>query len=83
MNLALTYYMLKDDWNAQLYFSELLNLNANDTIALNYLGELSFRDEDLEEAEKYSREIDRNPKRSRNRVKAEQITEGKKSVRQL
>lgn len=53
MNLALTYYMLKDDWNAQLYFSELLNLNAGDTIALNYLGELSFRDEDLEEAEKY------------------------------
>lgn len=53
LNLALTYYMLKDDWNAQLYFSELLKLNDRDTIALNYLGEVSWRSEDLEGAESY------------------------------
>ncbi len=53
LNLALTYYMLKDDWNAQLYFIELLKVNEKDTIALNYLGEISWRSEDLEAAESY------------------------------
>jgi hypothetical protein len=53
LNLALTYYMLKDDWNAELYFHELLKLNPNDTIALNFLGEVSWRSEDLERAEFY------------------------------
>ncbi len=53
LNLALTYYMLKDDWNSQLYFHELLKLNPNDTIALNYLGEISWRSEDLEAAENF------------------------------
>jgi tetratricopeptide (TPR) repeat protein len=53
LNLALTYYMLKDDWNAQLYFNELLRLDGNDTIALNYLGEIAWRGEDLEATESY------------------------------
>ena len=53
LNLALTYYMLKDDWNAELYFNELVRLNENDTIALNYLGEIAWRSEDLEAAETY------------------------------
>jgi tetratricopeptide (TPR) repeat protein len=53
LNLALIYFALKDDWNAQLYFNEVLKMNPNDTIALNYLGEISWRGEDLHEAAQY------------------------------
>lgn len=53
LNLALIYFALKDDWNAQLYFHEVLSMDSNDAIALDYLGEISWRGEDLHEAAEY------------------------------
>lgn len=53
LNLALIYFALKDDWNSQLYFNEILTANPRDTVVLNYLGEISWRGEDLHEAALY------------------------------
>lgn len=53
LNLALIYFVLKDDWNAELYFNELLKKDSKDTVALNYLGEISWRKEDLSAALSY------------------------------
>jgi tetratricopeptide (TPR) repeat protein len=47
INLALVYFALQEYWDAQLYFNEALKFNPNDTSALNYLGEISWRNEDL------------------------------------
>ncbi|HSE39464.1 MAG TPA: peptidase MA family metallohydrolase [Acidobacteriota bacterium] len=48
--LAVVYFMLKDDWNAELLFRELLKLDPKNTEALNYLGEIAWRKENLDEA---------------------------------
>lgn len=52
-NLALTYFLLKDDFNADFYFNELLKMNSRSVLALNYLGDLYWRKENLTEAESY------------------------------
>lgn len=52
-NLAMTYFMLKDDWNAELYFNQLLQMKPDSTLALNYLGEIAWRKEDLDAAQSY------------------------------
>jgi tetratricopeptide (TPR) repeat protein len=52
-NLAMTYFELKDNWNAELYFNELLKLDPRQAFALNYLGEISWRKEDLISAESF------------------------------
>jgi tetratricopeptide (TPR) repeat protein len=49
-NLAMVYFQLKDDWNAELLFNELLKLEPKNTIALNMLGEIAWRKERLDEA---------------------------------
>jgi tetratricopeptide (TPR) repeat protein len=50
LQLAILYFMLKDDWNAELLFNETLKLDPKNTDALNYLGEISWRKENLDEA---------------------------------
>lgn len=52
-NLALIYFMIKDDFNADFYFNEALRMNPKDTISLNYLGEIAWRNENLADAETY------------------------------
>ena len=52
-NLALIYFTLQDDFNAELYFNEMLKLNQKDTEALNYLGEIAWRNEKLDDAQAY------------------------------
>lgn len=52
-NLALVYFALKDDWNAELYFSELLKLNPQSKLALDYLGQIAWRGERLGDAADY------------------------------
>lgn len=49
-NLAMVYFQLKDDWNAELLFNEVLKLEPKNTIALNMLGEISWRKERLDDA---------------------------------
>lgn len=49
-NLATVYFQLKDDWNAELLFHELLKIDPKSTTALNYLGEIAWRKENLDEA---------------------------------
>jgi Peptidase MA superfamily/Tetratricopeptide repeat len=49
-NLAMVYFQLKDDWNSELLFNELLKLDPKNTIALNMLGEIAWRKERLDEA---------------------------------
>lgn len=64
MNLALLCYFLKDDWNAEKYFQELLKMNPKDPVVLNYLGEIAWRNEDLAAAQSYwqqSYEMKRTP----------------------
>jgi tetratricopeptide (TPR) repeat protein len=53
LNLAVAYYLLKDDWNADANFREVLRRNPNNTIALNYLAEMHWRKEELDEARDY------------------------------
>ncbi|HET6268072.1 MAG TPA: peptidase MA family metallohydrolase [Acidobacteriota bacterium] len=53
INLALVYFGLQENWDAQLYFNEALKFNPGDTVALNYLGEISWRNEDLAAAADY------------------------------
>jgi len=53
LHLAATYFFLKDDWNAELYFNELLTAEPNNTEALNYLGEIAWRGENLSDALNY------------------------------
>ena len=53
INLALVYFGLQENWDAQLYFNEALKFNPRDTVALNYLGEISWRNEDLAAAADY------------------------------
>jgi hypothetical protein len=52
-NLGTVYFLLKDDWNASLYFSELLRIDPRNATAMNFLGELAWRKEDLNEALDY------------------------------
>jgi tetratricopeptide (TPR) repeat protein len=49
-NLAMIYFQLKDDWNAEILFNELLKLEPKNTTALNMLGEIAWRKEKLDEA---------------------------------
>ncbi|HSP07465.1 MAG TPA: hypothetical protein VLR94_09825 [Acidobacteriota bacterium] len=49
-NLALVYYILKDEWNASLLFHELLRLDPRNTDAMNHLAEMAWRKENLDEA---------------------------------
>jgi tetratricopeptide (TPR) repeat protein len=53
MNLALISFFLKDDWNAEKYFQEILKMNPKDSTVLTYLGEIAWRNEDLAAAESY------------------------------
>ena len=55
LNLAEIYFVLQDDWNAEFYFNEVLKTQPDNTEALNYLGELAWRKEDLTEAQAYWR----------------------------
>jgi tetratricopeptide (TPR) repeat protein len=54
-NLAVAYYYLKDDENAETFFRETLAKNQDNTPALNYLAELYWRKEELDEAAVYWR----------------------------
>jgi hypothetical protein len=49
-NLAMVYFQLKNDWDAELLFNELLKLDPKNTIALNMLGEIAWRKERLDDA---------------------------------
>ena len=53
LNLAIAYYYLKDDWNAENHFREVLKRNPDNTDSLNYLAELHWRREELDEASEY------------------------------
>ena len=53
LNLAIAYYFLKDDWNADTNFREVLRRNPNNSIALNYLAEMHWRKEELDVARDY------------------------------
>ncbi|MCI0414073.1 hypothetical protein L0222_14905 [bacterium] len=53
LNLAVAYYLLKDDWNAETNFREVLRRNPNNTTALNYLAEMHWRKEELDVARDY------------------------------
>jgi len=55
LNLAEIYFVLQDDWNAEFYFNEVLKQAPNETEALNFLGEIAWRKEDLSEAQSYWR----------------------------
>ncbi len=55
LNLAEIYFVLQDDWNAEFYFNEVLKTKPDDTEALNYLGEIAWRKEDLSQAQEYWR----------------------------
>ena len=44
-NLAMVYFQLKNDWDAEQLFNELLKLDPKNTIALNMLGEIAWRKE--------------------------------------
>lgn len=64
LNLAVAYYLLKDDWNAEMNFREVLKRNPNSTVALNYLAEMHWRKEELDDARTYwkrSLEIEDSP----------------------
>jgi tetratricopeptide (TPR) repeat protein len=50
LQLAIVYFLLKDDWNAEHHFRESLKFDPKNTEALNYLGEISWRKENLDEA---------------------------------
>ena len=52
-HLAATYFLLKDDWNSELYFHEALKLRSEDPETLNYLGEIAWRNEKLADAQSY------------------------------
>jgi tetratricopeptide (TPR) repeat protein len=49
-NLAMAYFQLKDDWNAESLFNEVLKFDPKNTVALNMLGEIAWRKEKLDEA---------------------------------
>jgi len=51
--LAIAYFLAKDDWNAELNFREVLRRNPENLIALNYMGDLNWRKEELDEARRY------------------------------
>jgi len=51
--LGATYYLLKNDWDAEVYFHEALKYRANDAESLNYLGEIAWRNEKLSDAQSY------------------------------
>ena len=53
LNLAVAYYLLKDDWNAEMNFREVLKRNPDSTAALNYLAEMHWRKEELNDARDY------------------------------
>ena len=53
LNLAIAFYLLKDDWNAETNFREVLKRNPDNTAALNYLAEMHWRKEELEDARTY------------------------------
>jgi tetratricopeptide (TPR) repeat protein len=53
LNLAVAYYLQKDDWNAEMYFHEVLRRNPDNVAALNYLAEMYWKKEELDEARKY------------------------------
>jgi tetratricopeptide (TPR) repeat protein len=53
LNLAVAYYLLKDDWNADTNFREVLRRNPNNTTALDYLAEMHWRKEELDVARDY------------------------------
>jgi len=53
LNLAIAYYYLKDDWNAENHFNEVLRKNPDNAVALNYLAEMHWRKEELDQAEEY------------------------------
>lgn len=55
LNLALAYTALDDIWNAELYFHEALKKDPKQTMALNYLGEIAWKREELNEAESFWR----------------------------
>jgi len=78
LNLAEIYFVLQDDWNAEFYFNEVLKTQPNETEALNYLGEIAWRKEDLTEAlaywrKSYSIEHDPAIKGKLDRLKKESI----------
>lgn len=52
-NIASVYILLKDDWNASLYLNELLRLDPQNTMALNSLGELAWKKDALDDAQRY------------------------------
>ncbi len=53
LNLAVGYYLLKDDWNAETNFREVLKRNPDNTTALNYMAEMHWRKEELDDARTY------------------------------
>jgi tetratricopeptide (TPR) repeat protein len=53
LNLAIAYYLLKDDWNAEANFREALKRNPDNTVALNYMAEMHWRKEELDDARTY------------------------------
>ena len=53
LNLAIAYYLLKDDWNAETHFRDVLKRNPENVIALNYLAEMHWRKEELDDARTY------------------------------
>ncbi len=50
LNLAMVYFQLKNDWDAEQLLNELLKLDPKNTVALNMLGEIAWRKERLDEA---------------------------------
>jgi len=52
-NLAAIHFILKDDWNAERYFNEVVRINPRNAEALYYMGDISWRKEELEEAQAY------------------------------
>lgn len=64
LNLAVTYYALQDEFNAESYFHEVLRFNPRNVDALNLLGQISWMKEDLASAQSYwsrSLEIKKDP----------------------
>ncbi|HEY4491719.1 MAG TPA: tetratricopeptide repeat protein, partial [Acidobacteriota bacterium] len=53
MDLALAYFQARDDGNAEQYFQDALKMNPGNPDALYYLGEISWRREDLDQAQNY------------------------------
>ena len=78
-NLAVTYHHLKDDWNASLLFSDLLRLEPRNTTALNYLGEIAWRKENLREAQSFWEESYRIKKDPEIKAKLERLKKERKA----